>query len=823
MKRGKILLKVLNISKHEVGRILEAWFIRLCYHIAFVIGWTMLTAMVVNEFGIANLPLLYISNGLLMILGSFVYAKVLVYLKHKILIVLSVLLSSITLFLSAIFLAHDGVLFIISALATLSFFTGQLYILLLGFIEELFSPNENERANPIIETSEPIGGILGGIVLVVFAKLIPVYSFVYFWAGFLLALLPIMLFFYRKRNGVVRLVLERSEDEDGFLDKATLRRGFHHARTIPFVKGLAIVILCHWTFLTMLNFQYTKAVDANVQHGEVTHAVEEVHTSSLDSTPHGEDVHTAAPIEGYSGQAQHSDTHEEALTHGLGTLHIIFSALMLLVQLLFSSRVVERLGVVRSMEVLPGVSLLASVGMFLNFGFATAVIAKGAFEMFLVIYNNAYHNSYYAISEKLREQIREFLEGMVRPVGVVLGTLLIIAYQFGVPFALVDNAIIISMVAIVIIMIALLMHMRGRYTMLVKRNADLHGDQEEKFTAIEVLSQRGHIDASDILTKNLLFKKESPKAKIKILSSLARLRDVNALPEILECVEDDDEGVQVAALKALGSYKNLGEKFYTQAFAKFRVVNTLTHLFETSISKKVKSEIVRVFAKIHHGDVVDFLLEMLEREEDDMKADIIEIIGMFNDINAAHYIEKYLSSTYPMVKANTIIALWQFKKYRLKLLVHLLSLLDDIHDKQQLIAGIHVLGEVKAVQEIGRLRELMENDDEDIRMSSLLALAKMGEADVVDAIVEILIGGDKERALQLREELSHVDSYVAKTVFASLENKIYERIVEKYGHRRALELSKLAMEDISELQHYFYLVQHEKNLVKLDKCMTGSA
>ncbi len=832
MSKNTVLLKVLNISRHEVGRILEAWFIRLCYHVAFVVGWTMLTAMVVNEFGIGHLPYLYVANGLLMICGSFVYAKVMMIMKRKTLIILSVLMSSIMLFISGLFFSEHTVLFIILALATFSFFTGQLYILLLGFIEELFSPNENERANPIIETSEPIGGIMGGVLLVVLARVIPVYSFAYFWAGFLVVIIPIMIFFYRKRHGVIKLVA-KSEEEDGFLDANTLGRGFHHMKTIPFVKGLALVVLCHWIFVSMLNFQYTKALDASLGHGNshevaVEHDVpgahgeeyskEEEHVSIVDDHKAPE-LHDAAPLDGYTTEPVNTESHVEALTHGLGTLHIIFSMMMLLVQLLFSSRVVEKFGVVNSMKFLPGVSLASAVGMLFSFTFATAVIAKAAYEMLLVIYNNAYHNSYYAISEKLREQIREFMEGMIRPVGVIIGTVALIVYQVTIPYEILDNVIIISMIVVLGVMIGLLFYIKTRYTLLAKKNTDLSGEKEEKLAAIEILSQQGHTDASDILTKNLIFKKESPRTKQKILASLARLRDVSALPEILECVEDASEEVQVSALRALASFKNLGQKFYTQAFAKFRVVNTLTSLFKKTASRKVKSEIIQVFAKIHHGDVVQFLLEMLQNEEDEIKADIIEIIGMFDDINAAHYIEQYLSAAHPMLKANTIIALWQFKKYRLKLLVSLMSLLDDADDKDHILAGIHVLGEVRAVQELQKLQEYATSEDEDVRMHALVALAKMGELDVIDGLVEILIGDNRERACYLAGYLEDMNEYILKTIEAALENRIYEKIGAKHGKLRNLLLVKLSKVDLEELVHYFSLVKHEKNLMKLAKTM----
>lgn len=904
MKFGQLLLKVLNISKHELGRVVESWLIRLCYQTGYVICFTALTAIIVNEFGIAELPFLYIANALIMIIGSFFYSFILRRLPHKGIIITSIILAVAT-FLGAIWMFADNIaLFLVATLFSLSFFVGQIYIFLLAWIEELFSPNENQRANPLIETSEPIGGIAAGTILVLFAGKIPIANFMYFTAGFLFCIVPLMVFFLRKRYGKVTLVLpeeEKNEEHHG----TTLQKGFHHLKAIPFVRGLAIVIMLQWVFINMVNFQYTKALDANVsssRHGaEVTtdahkddshgaapveetkhteqtssadtHATEntaeahedvlvekktsesvhveekkpdsehatasaEGHEESITSEAASaivanaiknkevhvsqspaEDTHSAAPIEGYNPAPQHSSSHEDALTHGLGTLHIIFSILMLFMQLFFSSRVVTKLGIVRSMQLLPGLSLVSAIGMFLNFNFATAVVSKAVSEMFLVVSNNSYHNAYYAISEHVREQIREFLEGIVRPLGVILGTSLLLFYQMYMPSQMVDNAIILSIIGALVAILIVLTLIRGKYTQLAKKNMDMIGDHPEKLNAIEILSQKGHTDASTILTKNLIFKKESPKTKVKILKSLAIIKDIDAMPEILSCLSDEDPAVQVQACKTLTSYKQLGRHFYTQAFARHRVLRTLKELFRNTTSPALKAEIMQVFSNIHHEDIVDFLIELLESESDETKADLISIIGMFNDINSAHYIEKYLESSTPAIKANTIIALWQFKKYRLKLLVHLMSLLDDEKDIPMLLSGIHVLGETKSIQEIPRLLEYLRSDHPEIQSHAAIALAKIGVHESMDHILNMLLHEDRAYGASSKQLLQNIEPYYIKMLYAQLEQKIYEAIHELVGQTRKISLRELTREKLELLQHYFYLLEHEHNLMKIENML----
>ena len=80
----------MNIAPHEVGRILEAWSIRLSFQTGFVIGWTMLTALIVKEYGITMLPWMYMVNALLIVAGSFIYSQIIYAFENRKLIIVSV-------------------------------------------------------------------------------------------------------------------------------------------------------------------------------------------------------------------------------------------------------------------------------------------------------------------------------------------------------------------------------------------------------------------------------------------------------------------------------------------------------------------------------------------------------------------------------------------------------------------------------------------------------------------------------------------------------------------------------------------------------------
>lgn len=815
------LFRLLNITPNELGRILEAWSIRLCFQIGYIIGWTMLTALIVKEFGITMLPWMYMANALLIIVGSVIYSQILYAFENRTLIIVSIITAMGLLVLDATVFSHYLPAFLIVTLIILSVFVSQLHIMLLAFIEELFTPNENERANPLIETSEPIGGIIGGIILATFAGQIHITDFTYFWAFFVLIIIPVLLFFYRKRHKFMTLVhAEENAVEEGHHNR--IRQGISHLRAIPFVKFLAIVIFCQWMFVNILNYQYTKVVDESVTHDPKSPIVQEEEHHDIT------DLHAAAPTISAADES-HADSvhieddhdaghsHEDLLTHGLGTLHIVFSLLMLLMQLLFSSRIVARMGIVHAMKFLPGISLGSMLTMLFNFQFFSVVAAKGLYEMFFVVNTNAYHNAYYAISERIREQIREFLEGVMRPLGIFTGTALLLIAQALIPDAYIDTALTLIMGSVLILMLLLLTFMRSKYTQLAKKNLDLIGDHPEKHTAIEILSQKGHSEASEILTKNLIYKNESPRTKIKILRSLAHIRDVNALPEILGCLEDSDKQVQIQACRTLSSYRRLGRHFFSQVFAKYRVVKTLVNVFTHAKSKALRSEIVTVFANLHHEDVVPFLLQMLEEGDPTMKADIISIIGMFHDINAGYFVEEYLDHPHPMVRAQAIIALWQFKKYRLKLMIHLTSLLDDEEDQEKILAGIYVLGETKSIQEIPRLLHYLRGENKKMRTEAAIALAKLGKVEALEHILEAMVEAKPAEGAAVKSMLRNVEDYYVKMLNAHLEKHIQTKMQEEFGTGKQLVLDDLPMDKLKNLKYYYELLENDHDILKIEQ------
>jgi HEAT repeat protein len=234
----------------------------------------------------------------------------------------------------------------------------------------------------------------------------------------------------------------------------------------------------------------------------------------------------------------------------------------------------------------------------------------------------------------------------------------------------------------------------------------------------------------------------------------------------------------------------------------------------------MRSAIVKVFASIHHPEVVNLLLEGLHLPDPEVRSDIILIMGMFKDSTISHYIDPFLQDPHPKVRANTIIALWQFKKYRLKLLMPLLAMLES-DEKEMKLSGIYTVGAIRAIQEIPRLLDFLEDEDLDVRRYAAIALAKMDNAFSVEALVYLVMHPDEETARKTKLMLSSVSVYTRKLVKTLMQQEITTRLWEKYGHTKRIPIEELGQADLKELLYYYELLDEDKEALKIKGILYG--
>ena len=810
--KNSLLNRLCNISEPEWPRIIVAWLINLFFRIGFVLGWTVLISMFVSRLGITHLPILFIINALLVICGTLFYSELVRRLNRETMMVITTLTAGIILYIASFFAYHSNFIFLGLILISLAIFITQLKIIIDIFVEDLFTPLESQRTFPIIESSETIGGIIGGIIIMLLAPYIPSYKFLYLWVIFLGLIIPIVFLFRNFTQKLPCLKLRKHS----FVKSSNLKKfkeGFNQVRKIPFLKSLLIIVLCQWIFVNLLEFQYTKAIHQSItQSTEITHS----QTTSIITSPIDQ---TISPTNPTAQTINKIPNYERSLTFNLGSLFIVFSVASLLIQLLIASRIINALGTIGSLLLFPVVMLLNMIGLTFRFNFLTAVITRTSYEITNAIYYNAYHTSYYALEHKIREQAREFMEGLIKPLGAIIGMLLLLGLQFLVMQEKLTLSINILMIIITLIILFGLLQIREKYTLVSKKVLKYPGNHPAKYNAIEILSQKGHKNVSSILEKNLADPEENENLKTKILETLGTLQDPHSISEIIDCFSHPSEKIRLAAVEALSHYENLGKHFYKHAFSQYRVIKNLKKLFSKETSEEIRSTIIKALAQFNQTEVVSFILKTLKNNpHPQVKADCIYVCGLFHDPNAAHYIKPYLKSKILKIKANAMIALWQFKKYRPLILKELDQLLIKTNQKK-LTTAIYILGEIKPKKLTHHLLKHLKSTNPTLKKHAALSLAKMGHEKSILPIVEMIFEPDQKNT----ESVLKVFKNLHPQIQPKIENLTHQRASHEINlllnQHEDKSLEELDQQTLKKLKQIYQLVNEHEEVLKINQIL----
>lgn len=821
---GQILIsffsRLFNIAPSQWSRVAECWLITFVFKAGAAIGWTILTASFISKYGIKLLPVLFIINAALIIGSTFVFEKLIMKIKREVLMILILLIGALCLFFATFLYDKDPVLFFMLVIFAESVFFAQFNVFIPILVGDRFTPLESQKTFPFIDSGETLGGVIGGALIGILGAKIPIPFFLFIWIGFLAAVILVIVITNYAKINLPPLPFRVRHEISGspkLKTKDQVKLVSQGIKQIPFLKGLVLIVFFQWIFMNVLDFQYMKALEQTVtKKYEPTIAMVEsktYQTSVLGSIGDVIGIKPAAETKGDISKRALTVTEQMELTRKMGIWRSIFFAAAFIVQVFLASRLISGLGVVGSMLLNPILMLMSLVGMFLKFGFVPSIIARLNFETTYVLHENAYFASHYAMPKYIRDQAAEFLEGVVRPLGTFIGMFLVLTFEM--VFTGRDASLWIHTIMF-ILMFAVLMNtirLQSKYTNLSKTQLFSTLPYPEKLDAIEVLSQKGHEDSPLILVQKLkLSAEESPYIRRRIIAALGKFRDYNTLPEILDALYDPDHGVRLEAAHALMNFHNIGEKFYAQAFSRYRLIETLKDVFKVEESAAMRSAIIRLFSLIKAPDTAEFLLKVLESDDDNAKADCIYTLGLFKDPNAAFYIKPYLNHGDPKVRANAMVALWQFPRYR-KMLEERLNEMLNSENPDDIKAGIFAVGEI-GLSRRKHLLELLKLNDEQIQLETAFALTKLGHAKGFGILLNRFLELPNDQFDHLRRFFHRLKPHANKIAFHILYGFIseeLERLSENHKDKFLHEINDEILEKLRRL--YTLLDQHEELFV----------
>ncbi|MBI4231808.1 hypothetical protein HY605_01135, partial [Candidatus Peregrinibacteria bacterium] len=727
------------MQRDEWSRIALAWFLRFFYRVAFVLGWTLVLGLFVSRYGIAALPFLFALIAVFTIIGSFLYSLFIHRFAKEDMIIGSIFVIGVCLFLSTQ-LYENLVLFFSLLVVVVSIFLMQLKILLDGYIEEMFSALESERAFPLIEAADTIGGIIAGLAIAILSSFFEPHRFIYLWIGVIFLIIPVLLY-HQSLADKERLFEDsrRLVKAPGILTK--FKETLVNKRYSLYIRGLFLIVLFQWFLFNLLEFQYTKAVYQNVSH---------------------------VVLEAGSG-------FEHAFIHDLGILFILFSSSALLIQFFLGSRLFNYLGIFGTMLIHPIVTIFSLFGISMSFSFGTAVLAKNNFTITSVLYTNAYHSSYYGIRENSRAYARELLEGIVRPVGAIFGTLFLLSLQYFFSGAALVLSVNILMLLAACGMFYVMYLQQERYTQLAINDLRSSSEKAVRMNAIDILSQRGHGSAIVHLVRILRDDRESLSMKVAALRALAELQNSEVLEDILSCLKSSKSELRVAALDTLSTFKFLLNGPSKNLYLKSQVIEALKDLYVREKSDEVLQKLINIMSLLSGVSTVEFLLTVLQSRSLSHKSEAILALRRFDDANLTGFVVPYLRSNNLSLRISAAISLASNQSCRASAMGIVSTFLHSSCARKIALA-LYAIGELGLVTEKALCQRFLKSKNEMLRAEAAIALCRMGYTSSVTTLIDLLLRGGVSVQRILKRRIANLDVRIYKNIDKIVRGMVFEEI-----------------------------------------------
>lgn len=801
------ILRKLQITENEITRVRYLWWLRFLYKIAFIWVWTIMFTIVLDTFGIAYIPLYLIADAVLWLLGSlcFGFLFIRIGVDRFMLLMLSGVFFSMALALWKI----DSMIWYLGGLAIAKgFFLMPLGIALYRKNESWLSPSEAQRIMPVIDTAVPIGLLAGSLLILGLLDVASVKQLLSYWIIPLVAMSFLVVF----QDSLVDKVPHFKQKKPLNTHRSSLYESISAVRRIPFFRYLLYGILIQAVVFTMVEIQFlSKVSTAKLKH-KTEHFISQ---QDPNTTPvENSDQVTKTPLlqaslftfvqeSGQKAQAKVANGWNDFVTisklretvaHKLSVISVLVALCALFIQGILTSRIYQKIGVVRSM-----------ISFFLGFFPFLLCFALWPPAIYLLrgyqhsahsMFDVGYHMTFYSLFSHRRESVRHFFEGIIKPLGIILGAMIWLGLSY--------TAWTLSVPIVISIFLVLLMGglwcTRDLFTSLTHKNLHASEDVMIKLHAIEVLGQKGHAKAVEMLGVQVIDQKLPEIVRLKALETLGEIGCPSVLHFILQLLEDRDYGE--LHMKALEITLHLDEldRYWTQhAFSHHQFIQVMTDLLEGGSSAHIqKLALMNLLRHQPPTEMVQLFVKMLN-SQDTHKASVClrSARELFRDPALKPFLTSFVEHEHPQLRGHAAIALWDLDSSD-KIKNIIFDLLQS-SDRQAQIAGIYAAGEIGDPCFKGKIIRFLAYEDALIHRHCLVALAKLGDASFVPGMIQVLTEAETTEAQKI----------------LSMLKRIPRDLYEKLFHELYLSVSR-QLQEILEQHHYCIEKANKASLKKLE-------
>lgn len=785
-----LLYRFIRIYPHELGRTSVIWIIRFLYRFVFVLSWTLIVAQVSSAFhGELSLPILFLFHAVLVFAGSITSYFLFQHFELEYVFLTSLLVGAGLLFgvqfLHVSDMVRIGVLLFVESSILV-----QLSINIETFTERLFTPLESSRTFPVVESGDTVATLCAGLVLFLNAQTLTPSRVIWIVTGVLALLVPLFLQYHSFIRSLPGLCLYRKqllghgEKHDKHHDKKSEQiLDLNTAKKQPYIRLLVLIVLSQWFFAVILEFLFTYSISSQfIQHPELVPAA--------------------------------SGAVENVLVHEFGLLQIFFAVATLFSHFFLAGRCISNLGVVGSMILYPIVSLLGLAGMVVNFNYFTTVLSRMNAEVVGVIFRNAYQSSYYVFEEAKSQFVRIILDGVIRPIGSLFGTLFLLLSFYVVSSHYYIMAVLVGAFFVLLVFLIATLGVQRYYTQqVISQIKDSETDIDLKLSLLDVLAQKGHEHIYPFLQSLYASDKQPPLVKMKLIQIFSHEQDF--LSDILTGLSHEDFSVRFASLEALISMEKRGF-FKRQLLSTEFVITTLKRCYVRESHQDLRYMMLLFLATFKEKEVLDFLLDLLHSEAADSLGEVLQACDVFNDPSFVVYFQQFLGSSDPRVWASAAICLSKHAAYENQVLELLRS---HLHSDSAVVR--RALSFVLAETSHSNFQSYIESrvvETSDLREKMLLAFAlvKTGLPLGFQIFFDMIFHPDHHVAHQARRLIHHLPPTLQHHIDSMIQHRSLANLHHFLKRVSGRDLIDLSLDELHYLRDAYTLLNVTEEIIEVD-------
>ncbi len=707
-------MRLLDIHREERLKVFLAWALNGLLATGHATGWAAMHALLVKRMGVGAMPFAYIFANLLGLLSSFVYLRFADAVRRDHALERSALILGVML-VGAWYLiigpgsenvvlapgVHDYrwalVLFFAMGVAAHGVGKSTLKAQTWTIFNDIFRPSQGRRLYPLIHTAKALGGLAGGLLVAPITMFFGLPGCVLAWAISVLLVLPmswvIVHYFGAELQGGKSRPSARAEPGAHDETPPSLREGVRYCVTSPLVGLLALLALAFWICNQLHDFQYTQIMNLTF-----------------------------------------SD--EKQLGRWFGYYTAGFNVACLLMQVFIAPRMLSWLGVGRSLLLQPLAGLAGFSAVLMSFTFLPGMFLRAAWDLMDdTLQHSSFQLSFNAVPSGWRGRARGFVDGVVNPIGGMLGGGVILALQWLGGIAVGRSATlwdyhVMTLVGLGFSALYLLLATRVRhvYVQAALTNLDQRPDHRTVVDSVEALEERGHPKALERL-EHLASRGEFELQRIA-LRCLARLHYAPTFGHITRLLGDPNPALRETALHAARSFHHAVARKHPQQWT--GLLRQAGDILAHDDAANVRAEAARLLLETADGLRATALIrDLLDDDTAEVRIRVVSTLATLRLPGIEDSLRPYLNDQRPAVRAATAAALWRGSRAAQAAAETTLATLLKSSDPADLCAGLGAAACLPTVAFAPDFTRLMEQSDPAV--STLAAMAFLGTGLARDA------------------------------------------------------------------------------------------